>query len=118
MWDVPGSGFEPMSPVLAGGFFITEPSVILYHYPSDSIYIFFTQIYSAETIYQNKPLKYAPYTLSAIMHPILLSSKILKQLNRIIIYLESLILPTNVFNYITSRQDVRSWEYKREHSFH
>ena len=26
MWDVPGPGFEPMSPVLAGGFLITEPS--------------------------------------------------------------------------------------------
>ena len=25
MWDLPGSGIEPMSPVLAGGFFTTEP---------------------------------------------------------------------------------------------
>ena len=26
MWDLPGSGIEPMSPALAGGFFTTEPS--------------------------------------------------------------------------------------------
>ena len=26
MWDFPGSGMEPVSPVLAGGFFTTEPS--------------------------------------------------------------------------------------------
>ena len=25
MWDLPGSGIEPMSPALAGGFFTTEP---------------------------------------------------------------------------------------------
>ena len=25
MWDLPGSGVEPMSPALAGGFFTTEP---------------------------------------------------------------------------------------------
>ena len=25
MWDLPGSGIEPMSPVLAGGLFTTEP---------------------------------------------------------------------------------------------
>ena len=25
MWDLPGSGVEPMSPASAGGFFITEP---------------------------------------------------------------------------------------------
>ena len=25
MWDLPKSGVEPMSPVLAGGFFTTEP---------------------------------------------------------------------------------------------
>ena len=25
MWDLPGSGTEPMSPALAGGFFTTEP---------------------------------------------------------------------------------------------
>ena len=25
MWDLPGSGIEPMSPVLTGGFFTTEP---------------------------------------------------------------------------------------------
>ena len=25
MWDLPGSGIEPLSPVLAGGFFTTEP---------------------------------------------------------------------------------------------
>ena len=25
MWDLPGSGIEPVSPALAGGFFITEP---------------------------------------------------------------------------------------------
>ena len=25
MWDLPGSGIEPMSPTLAGGFFTTEP---------------------------------------------------------------------------------------------
>ena len=25
MWDLPGSGTEPMSPALTGGFFITEP---------------------------------------------------------------------------------------------
>ena len=24
MWDLPGSGIEPMSPALAGGFFTTE----------------------------------------------------------------------------------------------
>ena len=26
MWDFPGSGIEPMSSALAGGFFTTEPS--------------------------------------------------------------------------------------------
>ena len=26
MWDLPRSGIEPMSPVLAGGFFTTEPT--------------------------------------------------------------------------------------------
>ena len=25
MWDLPGPGFEPVSPALAGGFFTTEP---------------------------------------------------------------------------------------------
>ena len=25
MWDLPGSGIEPVSPALAGGFFTTEP---------------------------------------------------------------------------------------------
>ena len=25
MWELPGPGIEPVSPVLAGGFFITEP---------------------------------------------------------------------------------------------
>jgi len=25
MWDLPGSGIEPISPALAGGFFTTEP---------------------------------------------------------------------------------------------
>ena len=25
MWDLPGSGMEPVFPVLAGGFFTTEP---------------------------------------------------------------------------------------------
>jgi len=25
MWDLLGAGIEPMSPVLAGGFFTTEP---------------------------------------------------------------------------------------------
>ena len=25
MWDLPRSGIEPLSPVLAGGFFTTEP---------------------------------------------------------------------------------------------
>ena len=25
MWDLPGSGIEPLSPALAGGFFTTEP---------------------------------------------------------------------------------------------
>jgi len=25
MWDIPGSGIEMVSPVLAGGFFTTEP---------------------------------------------------------------------------------------------
>ena len=25
MWDLPGSGMEPTSPALAGGFFTTEP---------------------------------------------------------------------------------------------
>ena len=25
MWDLPGPGFEPMSPALAGKFFTTEP---------------------------------------------------------------------------------------------
>ena len=25
MWDLPGSGLEPVSPALAGGFFTTEP---------------------------------------------------------------------------------------------
>ena len=25
IWDLPGQGIEPMSPALAGGFFITEP---------------------------------------------------------------------------------------------
>ena len=25
MWDLPGSGIEPVSPTLAGGFFTTEP---------------------------------------------------------------------------------------------
>ena len=25
VWDLPESGIEPMSPVLAGGFFTTEP---------------------------------------------------------------------------------------------
>ena len=25
MWDLPGSGIEPASPALAGGFFTTEP---------------------------------------------------------------------------------------------
>ena len=25
MWDLPGSGIEPVSPALAGGFFATEP---------------------------------------------------------------------------------------------
>ena len=25
MWDLPGSGIEPMSPALTGGFFTTEP---------------------------------------------------------------------------------------------
>ena len=24
-WDLPGSGIEPVSPTLAGGFFTTEP---------------------------------------------------------------------------------------------
>ena len=26
MWDLPGSGIDPVSPALAGGFFTTEPS--------------------------------------------------------------------------------------------
>ena len=26
MWDLSGSGMEPVSPALAGGFLITEPS--------------------------------------------------------------------------------------------
>ena len=26
MWDLPGSGIEPVSPALAGGFFTTEPT--------------------------------------------------------------------------------------------
>jgi len=26
MWDLPGSGIEPMSPALAGRFFTTEPA--------------------------------------------------------------------------------------------
>ena len=25
MWDLPGPGIEPVTPALAGGFFITEP---------------------------------------------------------------------------------------------
>ena len=25
MWDLPGSGIEPVSPALTGGFFTTEP---------------------------------------------------------------------------------------------
>ena len=29
MWDLPGSGMEPVSPTLAGGFFITKPSETL-----------------------------------------------------------------------------------------
>ena len=26
VWDLPGSGIEPVSPALAGGFFATEPA--------------------------------------------------------------------------------------------
>ena len=41
MWDLPGSGVKPVSPELAGGFFITEP-------PGKSYYSYFMhyEIYS------------------------------------------------------------------------
>ena len=38
MWDLPGSAIDPMSPALAGGFFITEP-------PGKSYNFFFLDIF-------------------------------------------------------------------------
>ena len=41
MWDLPGTGIEPVSPALAGGFFITGP-------PWKSTIVFLKQLFLPE----------------------------------------------------------------------